>query len=72
MRRLTELQASPMAGTEGAIAPFFKPDGQWVAFFADGKLKKVPIAGGAARRRCATRSRSRGLVGRGRHDRVFA
>ena len=45
-RRLTELQATPMAGTEGARDPFFKPDGQWVAFFADGKLKKVPIAGG--------------------------
>ena len=46
-RRLTELHASPMAGTEGAFAPFFKPDGQWVGFFADGKLKKVPITGGA-------------------------
>ena len=47
-RRLTDLHASPMAGTEGApFAPFFKPDGQWVGFFADGKLWKVPITGGA-------------------------
>ena len=46
-RRFTELHASPMAGTEGAMDPFFKPDGQWVGFFADGKLKKVPITGGA-------------------------
>jgi serine/threonine-protein kinase len=46
-RRFTEFHASRMAGTEGAFAPFFKPDGQWVGFFADGKLKKVPITGGA-------------------------
>ena len=46
VRRLTELQAVPVAGTEGAMAPFFRPDGQWVAFFANGKLKKVAIAGG--------------------------
>ena len=26
--------------------PFFSPDGRWVAFFADGKLKKVSVQGG--------------------------
>jgi serine/threonine-protein kinase len=29
-------------------APFFSPDSQWVGFFADRKLKKVPVEGGAA------------------------
>src|SRR5262249_25699107 len=29
-------------------APFFSPDGQWVGFFAGGKLHKVSISGGAA------------------------
>ena len=29
------------------MAPFFRPDGQWVAFFANGKLKKVAIVDGA-------------------------
>jgi serine/threonine-protein kinase len=48
LRRLDQLEASPLAGTEGARNPFFSPDGQWVAFFAEGKLKKVAIAGGAA------------------------
>ncbi len=35
-------------GTVGSAAlnPFFSPDGQWVAFFADGELKRVPVAGG--------------------------
>src|SRR5262249_11374653 len=27
---------------------FFSPDGQWIAFFGGGKLKKVAVAGGAA------------------------
>ena len=47
LRPMDSLEARPLAGTEGAINPFFSPDGQWVGFFADGKLKKVSISGGA-------------------------
>jgi len=47
-RRLDQPQATELPGTEGAYAPFFSPDGQWVAFFVGGKLKKVSVAGGAA------------------------
>jgi serine/threonine protein kinase/Tol biopolymer transport system component len=47
VRRLRELEASPLAGTQGARNPFFSPDGQWIAFFAGGKLKKVATTGGA-------------------------
>jgi serine/threonine-protein kinase len=47
-RRLDQDQAAELPGTEGAHAPFFSPDGQWVAFFGGGKLKKVAVAGGAA------------------------
>jgi serine/threonine-protein kinase len=42
----TETRAIP--GTEGATNPFFSPDGQWLAFFADGKLKKISLKGGVA------------------------
>ena len=35
-----------LGGTEGATMPFFSPDGEWLGFFADGKLKKVPLDGG--------------------------
>src|SRR5262249_49745195 len=35
-------------GTEGASSPFFSPDGQWLTFFAGGKLKKISVTGGAA------------------------
>jgi serine/threonine-protein kinase len=52
VRRLEELQAAPLAGTDGAFSPFFSPDGQSIAFFAGGKLKKVPVAGGAVVNLC--------------------
>jgi eukaryotic-like serine/threonine-protein kinase len=48
LRPLDELKSEPIAGTEGAESPFFSPDGQWIAFFAGDKLKKAPIAAGAA------------------------
>jgi serine/threonine-protein kinase len=48
LRRLDQLDAAPLSGTEGARDPFFSPDGEWIAFFADGKLKKVSVTGGAA------------------------
>jgi serine/threonine-protein kinase len=47
-RPLSQLEATPIPGSEGAAHPFFSPDGQWVGFFADGMLKKVPISGGPA------------------------
>jgi serine/threonine-protein kinase len=47
LRKLDELEAEPVSGTEGARDPFFSPDGEWIAFFADGKLKKVSASGGA-------------------------
>lgn len=43
-----ELHAAPLAGTEGAVSQFYSPDGRWMAFFADGKLKKIPARGGGS------------------------
>jgi serine/threonine-protein kinase len=48
LRRLDQLQASAVSGTQAAEDPFFSPDGQWIGFFAEGKLKKVAVTGGAA------------------------
>ncbi len=45
-RRLDQPKATELPGTEQAYAPFFSPDGQWVAFFAGGKLKRVGMQGG--------------------------
>lgn len=47
-RRLDQPNAVELAGTDGAVQPFFSPDGQWVAFFAQRALKKIPADGGAA------------------------
>jgi predicted Ser/Thr protein kinase len=48
LRALDSLEARPISGTEGAVNPFFSPDGQWLGFFAGGTLKKVSVSGGAA------------------------
>ena len=47
-RPLAEDAFVPLDGTLGGTGPFFSPDGLWLGFFADGKLKKVPTVGGAA------------------------
>ncbi|MBI4442775.1 MAG: PD40 domain-containing protein [Acidobacteria bacterium] len=48
VRALDSLEARALPGTEGIICtPFFSPDGQWLGFYALGKLRKVSIHGGA-------------------------
>ncbi len=53
LRSLDSLTAVELAGTEGAAAPFFSPDGKWVGFFAGGQTKKIPVAGGTPVTVCA-------------------
>jgi serine/threonine protein kinase len=47
LRPLNRAEATPLSGTDGVYDPFFSPDGQWIAFFAQRKLKKVAVSGGA-------------------------
>jgi serine/threonine protein kinase/Tol biopolymer transport system component len=47
VRSMDHLSARQLAGTEDAQNPMWDPDSRWIGFFADGKLKKVPAAGGA-------------------------
>ena len=60
LRRLDEADARPLAGTEGALDPFFSPDGTWIGFFSAPAppagseriqyrwtLKKAPVRGSA-------------------------
>lgn len=47
-RLLHENHVVPLTGTENASTPFFSPDGQWIGFAADGKLKKIAVEGGTA------------------------
>jgi len=46
VRRLDSFGFVGIPDSEGANFPFFSPNGQWVAFFSQGKLKKVPSDGG--------------------------
>jgi Tol biopolymer transport system component len=48
LRRLDSVKAEPLAGTERASYPFWSPDSRSIGFFADGKLKRLDIAGGPA------------------------
>jgi Tol biopolymer transport system component len=46
VRPLGAIVARPLAGTVGAILPFWSPDSKWIAFFAKDRLKRVPATGG--------------------------
>jgi Tol biopolymer transport system component len=45
-RLLDQAKATVLSGTEGNSFAFFSPDGQWIGFFAGGKLKKISVQGG--------------------------
>ncbi len=47
VRALDSPEATALAGTEGGDGPFFSPDGQWIGFFADAKLRKITVDGAA-------------------------
>lgn len=47
VQRVGSAAISVLSGTEGASYPFWSPDDAYVGFFADGKLKKVAVSGGA-------------------------
>jgi Tol biopolymer transport system component len=48
IRPIDALEAHPLAGTENAGRPFWSPDGRFLAYISDGKLRKIPVAGGPA------------------------
>ena len=46
LRRVEEKEFREIQGSGSGSSPFFSPDGAWLAFFADGKLRKAALAGG--------------------------
>jgi eukaryotic-like serine/threonine-protein kinase len=53
IRPVDELNSKPIAGTEGSTSnPFFSPDGKWIGYFSDGKLKKIALNGGSSMALC--------------------
>jgi len=47
VQRVGSSSVTLLAGTQGASYPFWSPDGAYVAFFANGKLQKMAVSGGA-------------------------
>jgi eukaryotic-like serine/threonine-protein kinase len=56
VRPIDSLASQVIAGTEGASLPFWSPDGRFIAFFAQGKLRKVASGGGASQVLCDAES----------------
>ena len=46
VQRFDSFTAEPLTETVGAMLPFWSPDGRYIGFFAQGKLKKVDVSGG--------------------------
>ena len=46
LRAMDAIEDTPIRGTEGAVAPFFSPDAQWIGFLQNGDLKKVSVTPG--------------------------
>ena len=47
LRLMDSLEAHELPGTQGAnLDPAWSPDSQWIAFLAEGNLKKIDVAGG--------------------------
>jgi serine/threonine protein kinase len=53
VRRLDSDNLKPLEGTTDAAYPFWSPDSQTIAFFADGKLKTIAAAGGTTVTLCS-------------------
>jgi len=47
VRRLSSESVTALPGTEGASSVFWSPDGKSIGFFAQGKLKRIDLGGGA-------------------------
>ena len=71
LRRLDELDASPLNGSEGGAGPFFSPNGAWVGFWREGTLMKVSTAGGRPTEVARVGSGSRGASW-GADDQIIA
>ncbi len=56
LRAVDSFEIEPISGTEGAIFPFFSPDGNWVGFLTDNQVKKVSLQGGAPVTLCDART----------------
>ncbi len=55
-RGFERLDPARIPGTQGAAQPFFSPDGQWIGFWQEGRLRKLSLSGGAVATICEVAS----------------
>jgi serine/threonine protein kinase len=65
VRRIDSQAAEPLAGTEGAIFPFWSPDSRSIGFFADGSLRRIEASGGPTQTLCTAQAGRGGSWNRG-------
>jgi serine/threonine protein kinase len=64
IRSFESSESRPLPGTEGGFGPFWSPDGRFLAFFGDQKLKKIDVSGGTPQTLCDAPTGSGGTWGR--------
>jgi Tol biopolymer transport system component len=60
VRQLASAEATPLPGTDDAYEPFWSPDSRSLGFAAQGKLKRIDIAGGRPQTLCGLEASSTG------------
>ena len=64
VQRVGSSNVTLLPGTQGASYPFWSPDGAYVAFFANGKLQKMAVAGGTPQVLATALGRARRQLGK--------
>jgi serine/threonine-protein kinase len=64
-RRMDAVVVERIPNTEGAIAPFFSPDGRWIGYLTDTAVMKVSVDGQTRARICDRTRFSRAVWGPG-------
>jgi eukaryotic-like serine/threonine-protein kinase len=65
VRQLDSLESRPLTGTENAFLAFWSPDSQNIGFYADGRIKRVPAAGGPVQDVCEATQQAESTWGNG-------
>jgi eukaryotic-like serine/threonine-protein kinase len=72
LRAMDTAEVKPVPGTEGGVSPFFSPDDQWLGFFSDGILRKIPVSGGVSQGLTGAGAAPGGATWSSRHTIIFA
>ena len=56
LRKLNDQGVILLKGTKDAVMPFFRPDGKWIGFFTEKKLKTLELESGLVKELCDTKN----------------